>query len=60
MNPRLFKKIADSVNRDMLTHNGVTSKLVARVASGDERAVSHPVIARVMSELRANGVKLTR
>lgn len=36
----------------------VTHEQVALVASGQERTVSHPIIARIMAELREEGVRI--
>lgn len=54
----LCSRIARKINvSNRRTHNGVTAELVAAVASGQERTVSHPIIAAIMTELRVKGVK---
>lgn len=50
--------IAQKLNQDKRAQNGVTPEQVALVASGQERTVSHPIIAAIMRELREEGVAL--
>lgn len=59
MNPRLFQSIAKRVNEQFrLNAHVVTADQVALVAGGQERTVSHPVIASIAAELRAKKIKI--
>lgn len=54
---RICDSIAAKINRNVRS-GGVTRELIHRVISGEERTVSHPVIAEIMAELREAKVKI--
>ncbi len=54
---RICDNIAYKINRNVRS-GGVTREQIIRVISGEERTVSHPVIAEIMTELREAKVKI--
>lgn len=54
---KLYQSIADKLNRDIKS-GGVDVAQIARVVSGEERTLNHPVIAAIRAELRAHKIKL--
>jgi ethanolamine utilization protein EutQ (cupin superfamily) len=54
---RICNSIAAKINRNVRS-GGVTREQILRVVSGEERTVSHPVIADIMAELRDAKVKI--
>ena len=54
---RICDNIATKINRNIRS-GGVTREQIHRVIIGEERTVSHPVIAEIMEELRKAKVRI--
>jgi len=54
---RICDSTATKINRNIRS-GGVTREQIHSVISGEERTVSHPVIAEIMSELRDAKVRI--